>query len=216
MRRLVFVDDDDEELKNMAKLVEGKYDYLPLHWPKQRPENLVGEPPDIFVLDLYLPPGHREARAEIPAEEREAQAEVAHELAKRFEGLYGSVDKDKALLQATMKTIQGAYNLLKRQWEALEQSPDNGLQLLRELRAHPRYGGVPVVFYSRKITPEDVVRVLQAGAVDAIRKGYPGDDPEAQRSWLLPRLDRAQNVHRLVGTPGFNVNTTLFPEIDKH
>jgi len=80
-----------------------------------------------------------------------------------------------------------------------------------ELKAHGRYGKVPVVFYSRKITPEDVLRVLEAGAVDAIRKGYPGDDPRAQRDWVLRPLDRAQHVHRLLSAYQPNVNTTLFP-----
>jgi DNA-binding response OmpR family regulator len=45
------------------------------------------------------------------------------------------------------------------------------LDAQKVLRAYPRHGGVPVAFYSRKISPEDVVRVLKAGAVDAIRKG---------------------------------------------
>ncbi len=215
MRRLVFVDDDNDEIDNMANLVEGSYAYLGLHWPQKRPENLVGEPPDIFVLDLYLPPGHRQAVDDIPAEERRDQAVLAEDVADGFAKLYTADPpySDKARLRETMKAIQRAYDpLLRRQWKALDQSPDNGLQLLRELRAHARYGNVPVVFYSRKITPEDVVRVLQAGAVDAIRKGYPSDDLDAQRAWVLPRLERAQHVHQLGRALGLNVNTTLFPE----
>jgi DNA-binding NarL/FixJ family response regulator len=53
--------------------------------------------------------------------------------------------------------------------ERLGQSPDHGVALLARLKvSHP---AVPFVFYSRKITPEDVIRVLRAGAADAIRKG---------------------------------------------
>ncbi len=215
MRRLVFVDDDKQELTAMGQLVEGKYEYVPLHWPHESPtdERKVNDPPDIFVLDLYLPPGHSEIPAEIPAAERQSQSEAARDLADRFQKLYsGPPHDDKKLLRDTMDGIQRAYELLKRQWEALKQAPGNGIQLLRELKAHPRYGHVPVVFYSRKITPEDVVRVLQAGAVDAIRKGYPRGNEKEAHTWVLSRLDRAQHVHRLVRTLELNVNTTLFPE----
>jgi CheY-like chemotaxis protein len=90
------------------------------------------------------------------------------------------------------------------------QSPENGIRLLEFLRAHPRYRGAPVVFYSRKITPEDVVRVLKAGAVDAIRKGF-------SKEQVLQRLTRAQEIYRSEGAEealklGLNVNATLSPE----
>jgi DNA-binding NtrC family response regulator len=146
------------------------------------------------------------------AENRREQEILARELAASFAGLYTAAPHDdKKLLRETMTALQKVYDLLKRQWEELEQSPENGLQVLRELKAHGRYGKIPVVFYSRKITPEDVLRVLEAGAVDAIRKRYPGDDPRAQRDWVLQRLDRAQHVHRLLPAYHLNVNTTLFP-----
>ena len=57
MDRLVFIDDDEDELELMRGLVVGAYEYVPLHWPRQKPaEDLTGSPPDIFVSDLYLPP----------------------------------------------------------------------------------------------------------------------------------------------------------------
>jgi DNA-binding NarL/FixJ family response regulator len=46
---------------------------------------------------------------------------------------------------------------------------ESRIALLSKLRK--LYPSVPVVFYSRKITAEDVTAVLEAGAVDAIRKG---------------------------------------------
>ncbi len=58
MERLVFIDDDEAELKSVKRLVAGAYEYVPLHWPRQKPtEEFIGEPPAIFVSDLYLPPG---------------------------------------------------------------------------------------------------------------------------------------------------------------
>lgn len=103
-----------------------------------------------------------------------------------------------------------ARDLLDRQWKAMGQSPENGIRLLAFLRAHPRYGGEPVAFYSRKISPEDVVRVLKAGAVDAIRKG-------SSKEEVLQRLARAQEIYRSKGAEdvvksGLNVNVTLSRE----
>ena len=215
MRRLVFVDDDESELAAMGKIVEGRYRYVPIHWPHERPtdEGKVKDPPDIVVLDLYLPPGHGEIPATMPDADRQSQREGARDLAERLQTLYpGPPYDDKKVLRDTMDCIQRAYELLERQWRALGQDPENGIQLLRELKAHPRYGHVPVVFYSRKITPEDVVKVLQAGAVDAIRKGYPRGKESEAKARVLSRLDRAQHVYRLIRTPELNVNTTLFPE----
>lgn len=86
------------------------------------------------------------------------------------------------------------------------QSPDHGVALLAKVRSqHP---DVPFVFYSRKITPEDVIRVLQAGAADAIRKSALKDED------VLSRLAAAQDFYRGEGANkmrahGFNANITL-------
>ena len=67
-----------------------------------------------------------------------------------------------------------------------------------------------------RFTSEDVVRVLRAGAADAIRKGYPESKPEAKKL-ALSRLDHAQKFYRSqeAGTVqglDLNVNVTLFRE----
>jgi DNA-binding response OmpR family regulator len=83
-----------------------------------------------------------------------------------------------------MGLITYAYEeLLRRQWEALGQSPNIGIALLQQVSE--RFPEVPFVFYSRKINSEDAIKVLKAGAVDAIRKGV---DPKE----LLARLRDAQ------------------------
>jgi DNA-binding response OmpR family regulator len=71
---------------------------------------------------------------------------------------------------------------------------------------------VPFVFYSRKITPENVIRVLQAGAVDAIRKDA------FNKEEMLARLTAAQQVHdrkgiRSMRAHGLNVNVTLISKV---
>jgi DNA-binding NarL/FixJ family response regulator len=98
--------------------------------------------------------------------------------------------------------------MLRLQWSALGQSPDHGVALLAERTA--RYPNVPFVFYSRKIAPEDVIRVLRAGASDAIRKSALGDKQ------VLGRLDAAQEFHRrkdaqTIRALGLNVNVAIVP-----
>jgi len=107
-----------------------------------------------------------------------------------------------------MKAISDAYARLKLQWAALGQSPDNGVALLKKMTN--QYPDTPFVFYSRKITPEDVIRVLQAGAVDAIRKGT------LKNEEILARLATAQAIYRRRDAHGVrakkrNVNITLYP-----
>lgn len=92
---------------------------------------------------------------------------------------------DKERLKKTMQAISEAYRALQLQSVALGQSPSHGIALLGRLRS--LFPSVPVVFYSRKITPEDVIAVLQAGAVDAIRKGT------LKPQELLARLKLAQS-----------------------
>jgi hypothetical protein len=57
MSRLVFFDDDADELKAFGEIVRDRYEYLPFHWPRQTADDVPDRPlPDIVVLDLYLPP----------------------------------------------------------------------------------------------------------------------------------------------------------------
>lgn len=94
-----------------------------------------------------------------------------------------------------MQAISEAYEMLKLQWEALGQSPDHGVALLAQIKAQWRE--VPFVFYSRKITPEDVIRVLRAGAVDAIRKDALEDEEVLTRLANAQRLFERENVQTI-------------------
>jgi PleD family two-component response regulator len=79
------------------------------------------------------------------------------------------------------------------------------------VRGEVEYRNVPFVFYSRKITPDDVVMALRAGAVDAIRKRDWRDRKELldrlREAQALSVSSQAESVRRL----GLNVNTALFP-----
>jgi len=189
MNRLVFIDDDKRELDEFGPLTEGEYTYTLIHWPTDREKLFSGQAPDLFVSDLYLPSADGDHKP--TTEQIEEAASTAREIAHRFHNLYAggtqaveSIELCKARLRDTMGIIPYAYDeLLSRQWEALGQSPNNGIALLQQMSE--RFPEVPFVFYSRKINSEDAIKVLKAGAVDAIRKGV---DPKE----LLARLRDAQ------------------------
>jgi DNA-binding NarL/FixJ family response regulator len=185
MRRLVFIDDDETELNDFRPIVADDYEYIAIHWPHESGKLFSDPGPDLFVSDLYLP--HPSGDTLPTAAQRQAAEEVAKQVSEQFSQLFVDQSQDdKARLKATMRAIGDAYNLLKLQWSALGQSPDHGVVLLRELKS--RFPEVPLVFYSRKITPEDVIRVLKAGAVDAIRKDALG------KHEVLARLASAQEI----------------------
>jgi DNA-binding NtrC family response regulator len=205
MRRLVFIDDDKTELDDFSLIVEGEYDYSTIHWPFEAEKLFSRTAPDIFVSDLYLPP---QSGGRLPTEaERESAAGAAKQVADRFSQLYADPTRDdQKRLKETMRTISAAFEMLELQWTALGQHPDHGIELVTQLKSiHPT---VPLVFYSRKITPKDVIRVLQAGAVDAIQKGVPKNEE------VLTRLARAYETwhredFRTLRARGINTNVTL-------
>jgi DNA-binding NarL/FixJ family response regulator len=204
MQRLVFIDDDKTELKAFREIVGGDYDYDTVHWPDESAKLFSGPSPNIFVSDLYLPSSSGDTAP--TAAQRDAAATAAKKVAEHFSGLYTDPHRDdKGRLQETMKAIAEAYAMLRLQWSALGQSPDNGVGLLAKVKA--RYPEVPFVFYSRKITPEDVILVLQSGAADAIRKDA------LKNEEVLARLARAQEIWhqedvQRIRAHGLNVNVT--------
>jgi DNA-binding response OmpR family regulator len=189
MNRLVFIDDDKRELDEFGPLIEREYTYTLIHWPNDREKLFSSQPPDLIVSDLYLPSADGDRKP--TTEQTEKAASTAREIAHRFHNLYaggtqslGSIELCKARLRDTITLITYAYEaLLTPQSQALGQSPNNGIALLQQVSG--RFPEVPFVFYSRKINSEDAIKVLKAGAVDAIRKGV--DHKE-----LLARLCDAQ------------------------
>jgi len=207
VRRLIFIDDDRTELDDFKKIAGNNYECETIHWPDEEMKLWSAPAPDILVSDLYLPgPGGDKVPS---AEERRLAEKATTEAGARFHQLFADQDRDdKGRLKETMSIIDAAYGALKLQWSALGQSPDHGVDLYRKLKR--RYANVPFVFYSRKITPEDVVRVLRVGATDAIRKGAFG------KHEILARLDKAQQFFQApdgqkLRALGMNVNLTMMP-----
>lgn len=192
MDRLVFIDDDADEIDKVRELVKDTYEYLGLQWPKQLPDKMtIGEPePVIFVSDLYVPPqNHRDDITDFSDEMLLQHVEVAQQAAAAFLSLYPGPGEAKRRMRMTMDTLGRGRELLDRQWRALGQSPDHGIEILRLVRSE--YPTVPFVFYSRKITPDDVVRALDAGADDAIQKREWNNPRE-----FLDRLRKARDRHK--------------------
>ncbi len=205
--RLAFFDDDADELKAFGEIVRGRYQYDQYHWPRETVDAIQGRP-NIFVLDLYLPSEVGGESATIPAEKLVGQKMLAEGVEHCFSRLYLEFAHDaKRLLRETMSCLARGRHLLDAQWKALEQDPEHGIGLMK--RIQHKFPGVPVVFYSRKITPQDVWCVLVAGAVDAIQKGALKDHQ------VLERLARAQEIYQLtqaeLKAKALNVNVTILP-----
>jgi DNA-binding NarL/FixJ family response regulator len=136
------------------------------------------------------------------------QQALAQKVSQDFSALYLNYEPQggKKLLQRTMACLTNGRGLLDRQWTALRQSPKNGIALMNDLRQlHPN---VPVVFYSRKISPADVVDVLRAGAFDAIQKGSLTDKKLCARLQSDIALSRSQEA-RQARQRGHNFNLTM-------
>ncbi|HKM82863.1 MAG TPA: hypothetical protein VJY15_18130 [Candidatus Acidoferrum sp.] len=212
MERIIFIDDDDSELARFSSIVSGAYVCELIKWPEDRERLFNAKAPIIFVSDLYLP-GASGDSTPTPAD-RDVAKKKAKDVAASFSKLYDNPKQtNKAQLQATMRAIGEAHDLLELQWKALGQSPQNGIDLFKKVKSlHPT---VPFAFYSRKITPEDVMAVLRVGAVDAIRKGAFKDE-EREKKELLTRLAGARELFRkgsveLLRQNDFNVNSTIIP-----
>jgi CheY-like chemotaxis protein len=216
--RLVFIDDDPQELTDFENIVSEDYEYVPIQWPVEGSlEQGIGPAPAVIVLDMYFPPANCMAPVTISDRSRATQAARAKELSSRISRLYDDIADGKRLLRETFACGQVVYELLWAQCLELQQSPSNGRALLESLRAHSLYRKVPVVFYSRKVTVQEAVRALQAGAAAVIPKV--SSPPSIQeRESVLHQIKMAQSLAlrgwrtRVAQWIGLNVNITLFQQ----
>ena len=214
--RLVFIDDDPQELADLRLIVQEDYDYVPIQWPyAQSLDELIGETPALFVLDLFFPPVDETTPNGIPSTHVSEQTAAARRIGEDFSHLYDAQLNGKDLLRKTFSNILKAYDLLWAQCADLNQSADNGRALLAQIKSDRRYKQVPVVIYSRKVTVPEAVRALQAGAVSVIQKVESPPSRE-QKELVLSQLKVAQALptagwkSRLLPLLGINVNVTLF------
>jgi len=175
--RVCFIDDDAEfEIPLFREVFGEAFDvvaaatYAEL---RSQIESREGWSPDLFVLDLYFPSGEADAAA-IDA----------------LKAAPPAVEDDRAEIRAAYGNFLRARRRLRRVLDAWRQGPAGGLKLAEQVAAD--FPDVPIVFYSRKATFEDVVRCLAAGNVRGVERKPTGRDDAETR-----RLTRAAREHLL-------------------
>jgi len=153
--RICFIDDDDSfEIPLFCEVFGEDFeivtatDYAEL---KSQIDNRKGWKPDLFVLDLYFP-------------YRSPNKDKVEAL--RAEPL--SVENDNADIRSAYENYVKAGARLHSVIDAWNQNADGGLRLGEKVAAD--YPRVPIVFYSRKATFEDVVRCTAAKNVWCVER----------------------------------------------
>ncbi len=163
MFRICFIDDDQEfeiplfcDVFGEAFDIIASSDYVEL---KSQIDNRENWKPDLFVLDLYFPSG-------------ESNREAINAL--RAEPL--SMKNDNAEIRTAYRNHIRAKERLARVLDAWKQNADGGLKLAEKVTAD--YPDVPIVFYSRKATLEDVVRCMATRNVWSVERKPTGKDSD--------------------------------------
>ena len=161
MFRICFVDDDEKfeiplfcDVFGEAFDIIAASDYVEL---KSQIDSRENWKPDLFVLDLYFPSG--------PANREAIEA-------LRAEPLF--VENDNAEIRTAYRNYLRAKTRLAGVLNAWKQNANGGLILAEKVVAD--YPDVPIVFYSRKATLEDVVRCMAARNVWSVEKKPTGKD----------------------------------------
>jgi DNA-binding NarL/FixJ family response regulator len=161
MFRICFVDDDEQfeiplfcDVFGEAFDIITASDYSEL---KSRIGRRRNYKPDLFVLDLYFPSG--------PADEEAVEEIRKHPL---------SVEIDNAEIRKTYSNYLKARERLHSVLEAWRQNADGGILLAERIAAD--YPDVPIVFYSRKATFEDIIRCMTITNVRFVERKPTGKD----------------------------------------
>jgi len=177
--RICFIDDDEEFEIPLFRDVFGEAfdiitasEYVDL---KSKIESRENWTPDLFVLDLYFPSGpeNKEAIKELKAEPL-------------------SVKNDNAEIKMAYINYLQAQKRLKEVLDAWNQNADGGLILAEKVTAD--YPDTPIVFYSRKATPEDVIRCMAAKNVYSVERKPTGKDSD--NTIELTRLAQQRIINR--------------------
>ncbi|MCH7556185.1 MAG: hypothetical protein IIB56_01875 [Planctomycetes bacterium] len=161
MFRICFIDDDGEfEIPLFCDVFGEAFDiiaasnYAEL---KSLIDSREDWKPVLFVLDLYFPSG--------PANREAIEA-------LRAEPLF--VENDNAEIRTAYRNYLRAKTRLAGVLDAWKQNANGGLILAEKVVAD--YPDVPIVFYSRKATLEDVVRCMAARNVWSVERKPTGKD----------------------------------------
>ena len=161
MFRICFVDDDEKfeiplfcDVFGEAFDIIAASDYAEL---KSLIDSREHWKPDLFVLDLYFPSG--------PANREAIEA-------LKTEPLF--VENDNAEIRTAYRNYLRAKARLAGVLDAWKQNANGGLILAEKVVVD--YPDVPIVFYSRKATLEDVVRCMAAKNIWSVERKPTGKD----------------------------------------
>ena len=161
MYRICFIDDDKEfEIPLFCDVFGEVFDIIAANnfaELKSQIDSRECWKPDLFVLDLYFPSG---------------PSNIEAIKALRAEPLL--MEKDNAEIRTAYINYIRAQDRLARVLDAWKQNANGGLILAEKVVAD--YPDVPIVFYSRKATLEDVVRCMVARNVWSVERKPTGKD----------------------------------------
>jgi len=145
----------------------------------------------VFGQDLHIVAGTRwrQALAELQALDRPPKLFL---LDLYFPVGRESTPEEREMMARLKAEVETAQKKLSDYLAAIGQDRAGGLHLLEQVRTVYRH--VPVVFYTRKGTLDDVTACLEAGAVAVLRKPQPETlDPQSD---LYGQLEAAAMAHR--------------------
>ncbi len=86
----------------------------------------------------------------------------------------------------------------------------DGLAFCEELRQHPQYRTIPILFLSAKWRTDDVVRGLDAGGDDYLTKPFALDELNARVRALLRRSSPASHTAEVISVGGLTLDQHKF------
>ena len=184
MHRICFIDDDGEfEIPLFTEVLGDTYDIIAEtdYKAAQAKFAVRGQwRPDLFVLDMYFPMGSPDDSA-LNALRTARPAYV----------------DDDVQIRAAYTNFLTAESRLHHVLDAWRQTPRGGLELASRI-THD-YPDVPIVFYSRKATFEDIVRCLAADNVWGVAKKPSGaDDDDTRRLTHTARDHLSERFNRVI------------------
>lgn len=179
MFRICFIDDDEEfEIPLFCDVFGEAFDIIAASdfaKLKSQIDSRENWKPDLFVLDLYFPSG--------PADKEAIKGLRAEPL---------SVINDNAEIRTAYTNYLRAQNRLAGVLDAWKQNPNGGLKLAEKVAVD--YPDVPIVFYSRKATFEDLVRCMVAKNVWSVERKPTGIDSDDTIE--LTKLAQQRIIHQ--------------------
>jgi len=159
--RICFIDDDERfEIPLFHRAFDEIFDIITASdyaTLKLKIDSREAWRPDLFVLDLYFPSG--------PTSQVTIEALKTEPL---------SIENDNAEIRAAYRNYRRASTRFRSILDAWNQNSDGGLKLAEKVAAD--YPAVPIVFYSRKATLENVIRCLAANNVCWVERKPTGKD----------------------------------------